>query len=424
MVSSSRIQTMTLKSDLAHLIKGSHQDTWGTFEWVRSHATRYGLSPTKTAKWRTPGEPAFVSSLLEFPFARRRLGRLIEEHLRPLGLSSTTPLVSGVFIHQKPKVKFRPFRGQVELGDLLLVRQHFKSAVATPQGRAFLVQAKSSNVPRTGALTGKEAQQFALYADWSTPFVFPNKELGKPPDGSKHWDLSRGPTPYPNSGVYGIVANEPVVPGAFPDACPWAVGVAQRPAAGTPQSVDASRWSLAEVMERFLLGNWGRPWDAAPPSGDHWSAFVIECLAAASTWRPYPVQRTGHPQAAALPRRRDVVGLVHAIAKAASDTVHPSFARFYPYAYAGVYDDELADKTQRAIALTSAWTQTLDKGDGGGKGGGGDDETVSDQPTPGLSVLYVATFGDGQLRGVDPQLTPWGDKPQGPEAGTRCTSTV
>ncbi len=409
---------MTLRSDLARLIEGSHQDTWATFEWVRSHATRYGLSPTKTAKWRTPGEPAFVSSLLEFPFARRRLGNLIEKHLRPLGLSSTTPLVSGVFIHQKPKVRFRPFRGQVELGDLLLVRQHFKTAAAAPQGRAFLVQAKSSNVPRTGTLTGKEAQQFAIYADWSTPFVFPNKELGNPPDGSKHWNFSRGPTPYPNSGVYGIVANEPVVPGAFPDACPWAIGVAQRPAAGTAQSVDASRWSLVEVMEGFLLGSWGRPWDAAPPSGDHWSSFVIECLAAASTWRPYPVQRKGHTQAAALPRRRDVVGLVHAIAGAASGAVHPSFARFYPYPYAYAYEDESADQTQRAKALTSAWTRTLDNGDSGGNGGSGDDEAVSGQPAPGLSVLYVATFGDGELRDVDSQPTPLEDRPQGQGAGT------
>lgn len=380
---------MTLRNDLARLFDQSHHDTWTTFEWVRTNASRYGLSPAKTAKWRTPGEPAFVSNLLEFPRTRRRLANIIEKHLKPLGLSGTEPLVSGVFIHQKPKVKFRPYRGQVELGDLLLVRQHFSSAVAAPQNRAFLVQAKSCGAPFTGSLGGKEAQQFALYADWSTPFAFPHKELGNPPDGSKYWNFKLGPASYTNCGVYGIVANTSSVPAHFPDRCPWAIGFAVTPTSGVAPSVDASKLSLAEVMEGFVLGRWGRPWDSTPAACDHWSSFVIECLRAASSWRPYPVQRSGHTGASALPRRRDVIGLVHALAS-------PGLARsnYSPFHYNFEYEHDLFEQASRAKAVTGAWVSSL--GNPGGDGGGVEDVAI-DKPARGLSVLYVATFGDGTL---------------------------
>jgi hypothetical protein len=413
-VFSRRKPNMMMRSDLADLITWSHQDTWATFEWVRSHASRYGFSPTKTAKWQTPGEPAFVSNLLEFPFARNRLGRVIEKHLGPVGLSKTDALVSGVFIHQKPKVKFRPYRGQVELGDLVLVRQHFSSGVAAPQGRAFLVQAKSCNAPKISTLSGKEGQQFALYSDWSTPFSFPNNELGSPPDGSKQWNFSFGPGQHADSGVYGIVANTPYVPGGFPDGCPWGVGFATSPAPGGTPSVDASTWSLVDVMEGFLLGSWGRPWDAAPPTSDHWSSFVIECLRAASTWRPYPVQRTGHTTANALPRRRDVTALVYAMAAASIGTVRPRYPMSY-YRLREHYEYEVSMQMSRAAALMDAWTRSLGDGEKGGNDVPGDEGGPVDRPARGFSVLYVATFGDDRLR--DPERKQAGDMPQGPNAG-------
>ena len=389
---------MTFRGDLVDLIGKSHAHAWTTFDWVKHKATTFGMVRANSAeRWRTPGEPAFVSNLLEYPFAHYRLRDIIAEHLGPLGLCHSQPVVSGVFVHQKPKVAFRPYRSRVELGDLLLVRQHFQSRVAEPQGRAFLVQAKSSDVPRTGHLAGKEAQQFSLYADWSTPFRFPNKELGSPPDGSKYWDFSKSPMPSPaSSGCYGIVANARPheVHAAFPDACPWAIGTAKNGLAGAKPAVDASSLSLAAALEGFLLGKWGRTWAATPAPTDHWSSFIEQCLRAAANWRGYPVKRL---DAAAIPRRRDVLAFVEAFA-----------ARPPTYARTGPVDDTVRDVQlrlqhdyQQSEAASHAIANWRDSLPGDGRRNNDPPEPAADaQATPrgGVSVLYVATFGDGPLR--------------------------
>lgn len=404
---------MTLRDDLTQLVHFSHATTWETFDWVRSHAGLYGLSPSKTAHWRTPGEPAFVSNLLEYPANRHRLSRIIQNRLRPIGMSSGTPIVSGVFIHQKPKVQFQGYRGHVELGDLLLVRQHFQSSVAAPEGRAFLMQAKSSGKPGTGSLSGKEAQQFALYADWSKPFLFPHKEIGNPPDGSSRWNFKRGPAPHANSGVYGLVANTRGAPPSFPNRCPWAVGYAKAPATGAPALVNAAL-SLSEALEGFLLGRWGRLWDATPPKSDHWSSFIVERLRAASTWSPYPVQRIGG--ATTRERRRDILALVHSLAALPTSPPTEWGTPWYP-------PDDPEIRWHMAQRLTSGWEQSLDVGNNSGdkpppKSA---DEAVG-VPRGGLSVLYVATFGDRPLEQFEPRTEPsappQADSPQHPNSGS------
>lgn len=396
---------MTLRADLAKHIDGSHDSTWATFDWVRSNARLFGLSAVRTARWKTPGEPAFVSNLLEHPASRGRLAGIIGKHLEPVGLSSGTPIVSGVFIHQKPKVQFQGYRGYVELGDLLLVRQHFRSRVATPEGRAVLIQAKTTGKPSTGNLSGKEAQQFALYADWSKPFAFPHKDIGNPPDGATHWNFKHGPAPYANSGVYGLVANTRGAPGSFPDLCPWAVGYAIPPGsgggAGKPPAVTALL-SLAEALEGLLLGRWGRNWDASPPKTDHWSSFIVECLRAASTWSPCPVQRIGVTGVTMRDRRRDVLALVHSLA--ALPTSPPAWWGL-PWHYT-----DAPIRLQLARKLTSGWEQSLDDGADGNEGGdeapprGAD--VAAGAPRGGPSVLYVATFGDRSLEQVNPPNRP------------------
>src|SRR5690348_5055626 len=100
------VTPVTLEVDLCELINSAHLDTWETFDWVRKYAPVFGLTPRRAAKWKTPGEPAFVSRLIDYPFAASRLLRVIEDHLKPKGICVRMPLVSGVFIHQKPKVAF------------------------------------------------------------------------------------------------------------------------------------------------------------------------------------------------------------------------------------------------------------------------------------------------------------------------------
>lgn len=362
--------SMSLLEELTGLINASHRYAWARFDHVRGQAVNYGLIDASVAKWKTPGEPAFVSSLLEYPMATHRLSEAIKRHLKPLGLCSATPLVSGVFIHQKPKIRFTTKRSEIELGDLLLVRQHFRSAVAEPEGKAFLIQAKSAAKPETGSLRGKEALQHKLYSNWATPFTFPYKEIGPPPDGSTHWNFELGPMHHSASGVYGIVSNSKQATG-FPDDCAWAIGAASSVPMGVKPSVEAPD-SLAEIMEKFLLGQWGRAWEAAPATSDHWSSFIVRCLEASVTWKPYPVQRLGSQ----LPRRRDAVHLLLGLGQAPHHRP--------PY-------------RNRAQDLVEAWNQSF-----GSDGQGGEPPSVNAEwdlqpPSVGISVLYVATYGDGPL---------------------------
>ena len=388
---------------LRDLINSAHSDTWDNYDWVRSHAGVYGLKPRTTAKWKTPGEPAFVSRLLEYSFAGRRLAWAIEKYLEPRGLCNGAPLISGVFIHQKPKVSFGRRPSSVELGDLLLVRQHFQLGNAVPTGRAFLIQAKSSNRPQTDKLTGKEAKQFSLYADWSTSFVFPNGEVGDPPDHSPKWNFSIGPMRYlSNTGCYGLVANTrsaSQLRSSFPENCMWAVGDAKKPPKGHASTVDASELSLSSMLEGFLRGARGRPWVARPRQDDHWSTFITRMLQFASRWH-YPIQRLGETE---LPRLRHVLSLAGGLAfPLAGYVTDARLGDFWPYA-----------RRRRAHAfaeLASRWTQSLARADGGDEPPSDfhDDWQPSDAPG-GISVLYVATCGPEGLPNpegpVDPQRT-------------------
>lgn len=360
---------MSLLEELTVLINASHRHAWMRFDRVRGQAVNYGLIDASVAKWKTPGEPAFVSSLLDYPMVTNGLRGAIERHLKPLGLCSATPLVSGVFIHQKPKIRFTTKRSEIELGDLLLVRQHFRSAVAEPEGKAFLIQAKSAAKPETGSLSGKEALQHKLYSNWATPFTFPYNEIGPPPDGSTHWNFGLGPKHHSGSGAYGIVSNSERVVG-FPDECAWAIGAASSVPVGVKPSVEAPD-SLAEIMEKFLLGQWGRTWEATPAMSDHWSSFIVRCLEASVDWKPYPVQRLG----SMLPRRRDVVHLLLGSGWA------PRGPRY----------------RNQAQDLLDAWKHSLGSDGQGEEPPSADVEWRYRPPGVGMSVLYVATYGDGTL---------------------------
>ena len=385
---------MTFAPDFQKLIEHACTTTWSQFDWVKANASLYGLGRRATDKWTTPGEPAFVSLLAAYPFLRRRLAKAIEAHAAP-GLSTGTPLVSGVFVHDKPKVRFGASPTQVDLGDLLFVRHHYRTGHALPEGRAFLLQAKASTTPRTGALTGKAGRQFDLYADWSTPFAFPNGEFGPPPDGGK-WDFSQGPGSHQLSGVYGVVSSQRSCRGQkFPDNCPWAVGAALAPDKGLPRDAKATL-SLASALDGFVAGRHGRPWQVGAGAHDHWSTFVEQALRRSIAWE-VQVQRIGGVD---LPKKRAALSFIQSFLSLevnAKITLSPVDREL---SFEGYVEDLIAtvDSVGRQA---KAWASSLT----------GDDEPAEpapaqDGPQAGMSIVYVATFGDEALAEADPDWVP------------------
>lgn len=391
---------MTFVAELQCLIDQTYSHTWHKFEHVKTNARLFGLKKKTIDTWRTPGEPAFVAELATYPFARRQLANLIERHLSPK-ISSGKPLVSGVFVHQKPKVRFGSPSTEIELGDMLFVRHHFRSKAKSPEGRAFLLQAKSITQPTTGALTGKEEKQFDLYANWDTPLTFPYGDIGPPPGTSKKWNLSKGPKPHVDSGFYGLVSKDgEFVANKFPDDSAWAVGPALAPRASGAKSV-AATGSLAHALHSFLIGSHGRPWTLGASTDDHWSNFVEEVLERSLDWKTQ-VQRL---QLNELPRQASALAFVDAFAtaNAVEDVTHAAYARPDDIGM-GELDRIWECETASIQEQRKAWLDS-----------GGELNLRGSKVTPpaggrnpargpgGMSVLYVATFGEGSLEEPKPQ---------------------
>ena len=375
---------MSLANDLHKLIEQSCSTTWSQFDWVKANAALYGLSRRSTDKWTTPGVPAFVAMLADSPLLRRRLAKAVQSGLPP-EQAKGSPLVSGVFHPHAPKVRFGKSASQVELADLLLVRQHFQTGLTRAEGRALLLQARASTTPRSGRLTGRDAHQFDLYADWTTPLAFPNGEIGAPPSGDK-WTLSQGPAPHALSGVYGIVSSQRSCKGQkFPDNCPWAVGQAIPPEAGHPRE-SRGTLSLAGALAGFVQGAHGRPWHADAGPEDHWSHFVREVLERSIPWE-HQVQRVGGVD---LPRRRAALSTIQSflsveINAKLTSTVdrEQSFEAYVDELIASV-DSVGRQALEWALSNKEAEEPPVPR-------------TAPDAPRGGMSVLYVATFGDAPL---------------------------
>lgn len=374
---------MTLKSDLVDLLKHSYEETWQKFADIKQYAVSHGLKIRHARTWKTPGEPALVSGLFS-SYVGKELAHIVATHLPHLcGLGA--PIVSGVFVHQKPKVRFGSPSQEVEIGDLLFVRHHFQANNPIPQGWAFLMQAKHCDRANTGRLTGKEGVQFDLYANWNQPLTFPAGEPGPPPSG-RHWNLSFGPPSPQETGSYGIVAKSRLVALSFPDQCPWAVGTATAPAPKNHRrAVDASKTSLAAVLEQFLQGSLGRPWTAIPAATDHWSHFVKAMLenAVAQQWR-YTVQRVGISDA--LRAQTSLALLTNGVPQWKETLAGSGFFLNW-WESTGLH----------------AWLDSVKASPGQSQpptGGPPRIETLREMQNPvsGLSVFYAATYGQESLR--------------------------
>ena len=386
---------MTFSTDLQGLLEQACKTAWSQFDWVKANASLYGLTKRTSDKWSTPGEPAFVSLLADYPFLRRRLARIIQAHLPP-AVSTGTPLVSGVFVHQTPKVRTAGSPTQVELGDLLFVRHHFQAGQPRPEGRALLIQAKASTTPRTGALTGRAARQFDLYADWATPFTFPNGEIGPPPSGDK-WDFSKGPAPHQLSGLYAVVSSQRSCRGQkFPDNCPWALGAALAPEKGLPRDAKASL-SLAAALEGFIAGRHGRPWHVGASPDDHWSRFVEQVLKRSVDWE-VQVQRIGGVD---LPKKRSALSFIQSFLSLEVNARLMLSPVDRELSFDGYVEDLIAS-VDSVGRQAKAWAASIE----------GDDDAPSEANPPqegvkgGMSVLYIATFGDAALAQAQPDWLP------------------
>lgn len=244
---------MTLKLALVDVFNSAQARTWNRFEHVKRNALTFNLDPAKASAWLTPGEPALVRELI----SRDTLGQIeaaIRKHLSGI-FASSPAIVSSIFIHQKPKVLFDSGK-EAEIGDLLLVRQHFQTGQAVAQGKAFLLQAKISIKPKTRQLKGNELVQFNLYNGWTYPFTFPYEEYM----GTDDWDFADATPPrvdFDETGVYAIGYKHKSLltkSFVFPDKCAWAVG--KMPWPSTHPTIDASIHSLPAVVENFVQGKY------------------------------------------------------------------------------------------------------------------------------------------------------------------------
>lgn len=277
---------MALLHQLRHLINLSHALAWD--DAVRS-----------PSKYNTPDEPGLVAALLD-----SRIQDGLEGELRKALGATANVQVDSIFTHKTPLVKpcgVTP----VEIGDLLLIRQHFVTGTAIVQGMALLLQAKKNIQPSSGDISsGKPNIQFELYRDWpsfhgETRLEYTPDPFSSPP---QPWDFKLT-NPLGRFGEYVAVfgdqahgLNPPAALGAataafsvshYPPMRPaghpktaWSSGQVSPTAAPTEVACPKD---FAETLEQFFHGNAGEPFVPGVMRGtDHWSRFVNTMLGEAA----------------------------------------------------------------------------------------------------------------------------------------------
>ena len=247
-----------------------------------------------------PDEPALVSAFLSKE-TYRGLRSILRAHAHP----SAQVLVRGIFTHQTPKVLAKGKANSVEIGDLMLVHQHFSTDPRCPDtGRAILFQAKRARTARTGSLAKDTAPiQFELYQGWpefngetrlpSSPlgdpfwdFKNPSADPSQPAtDGADYLTVFKGhayQTPSFSPQWKATVAQGPdfrFVHKNYPNASTWSTGTCP-PAPSAAKLGVSCRNDFSATVCDSLLGRKGRAFEpkVAPPTKDHWSLFVNQML--------------------------------------------------------------------------------------------------------------------------------------------------
>lgn len=214
-------------------------------------------------------------------------------------------LVTGIFTHQTPKVRLKGQAKSVEIGDLLLIHQHFTRDRRCPSsGRALLLQAKRTKKNKTGSLnSGNQKIQFDLYQRW--PEFNGATRLAHAPDGASCWNFqnaSASADPFEDAAKYLTVFNgnaytahasqpawktKPVagpehnalLKGGFPGDCSWATGRCASPPSPAKSGVNCAE-DFAQTLLDLVQGGEGRSFrPGVAAGGDHWSIFVNKMLA-------------------------------------------------------------------------------------------------------------------------------------------------
>ena len=147
---------MALSDDLRYWINLSHALAW--------QGTAQTQADPNVKSYRTPDEPGLVAALLNSSIQRGLEGEL-KKHLT----GKANVRIDSIFTHKTPTVEFGG-KTPVEIGDLLLVRQHFDTHTLTSQGKALLLQAKKNTASNSGSVSsGNPNTQFELYKGWA-PF--------------------------------------------------------------------------------------------------------------------------------------------------------------------------------------------------------------------------------------------------------------
>jgi hypothetical protein len=171
----------------------------------------------------------------------------------------------------------------------------------------------------------------------------------------------------------------------FPDNCPWAVGAAVPPEPGHGRE-SRGTLSLAAALAGFVEGRHGRPWHLAADPTDHWSHFVHAALERAVPWE-HQVQRVGGVD---LPKKRAALSFVQSFlaveVNARLTSIidrEQSFEAYVDDLIASV--DSVGRQAKDWVASSSAPEPAPTP------------RTAPEGPRGGLSVLYVATFGDAPM---------------------------
>lgn len=147
---------LALLDDLRYWINLSHALAW--------QGTAQTQADPKVKTYWTPDEPGLVAALLD-----SRIQSGLELEFKKVCTGRANVRIDSIFTHKTPTVRFGG-KTPVEIGDLLLVRQHFDTQTLTSQGKALLLQAKKNTASNSGSVSsGNPNTQFELYKGWA-PF--------------------------------------------------------------------------------------------------------------------------------------------------------------------------------------------------------------------------------------------------------------
>lgn len=259
-------------------------------KWINiSHALAFeGAANAK----KNVDEPGLVSALLD-----ASIQASLEHELQTAYGRAANVRIDSIFTHKTPTVT-PSGQSSVEIGDLLLIRQHFSTTGAKPQGRALLLQAKKNGSPNSGSVTtGNPNIQFELYRSW--PSFTGATRLPHTPDltSPSPWDFKLT-DPNGRFGQYLAVFDEKAhaftppstlgseTPAFAKSSYPqigqskttWSNGPLALPPASQSTPVDCPN-DFAETLAKMFMGNAGEPFVPGLMKGkDHWSIFINTML--------------------------------------------------------------------------------------------------------------------------------------------------